>query len=90
MPPDEEPTVRIGMQQIYNTLVELKTKVEIALIKNTQTDEKIADLERDQQDHEMRIRNLEDRRWPLKQVAAITTVITAFVALVSYIISRVQ
>lgn len=66
------PVVLVGLQQIYDQLVGLNTKVEI-LINNQR------DVEARQQDHETRLRALERSRWPLPALAVLVSAATFIV-----------
>lgn len=78
MHPDTGPVVVIGLQQIYEAVVELKGTVSAVAIQHTEQGKDISD-------HELRIRALERGRWPLPAlsilIAAASLALTAVVYL---------
>lgn len=71
--------VEIGPKEIYDQLVALNTKVELAMAG-------LADEDKRGQDHETRLRSLERGRWPLPSIAvliALASAVTAAIALLT-------
>lgn len=71
-------SVRIGPRQIYDLALSTSVKVDVLLTQH-------GDLAKDSADHEVRIRNLEKRQWPLPTLAVLVAiaslVLSALVAL---------
>lgn len=74
--PDEIPlgAVTITPREIYDAVMRLTTRVETALERGDRTAERV-------EDHEARIRSLEQLRWPLPSLAAVVSVIGLIVAI---------
>ncbi|MDM4721441.1 hypothetical protein QTQ03_18215 [Micromonospora sp. WMMA1363] len=71
------PVVEIGLKEIYDQLAALNTNVQILA-------SDLKDLTRQGEDHENRLRALENTRWPLPSVAALVSVAALIVAIIGY------
>lgn len=67
--------VTITPREIYDAVMRLTTRVETALERGDRTAERV-------EDHEARIRSLEQLRWPLPSLAAVISIISVIVAVV--------
>ena len=69
-PADDVPlgAVTITPREIYDAVMRLTTRVETALERGDRTAERV-------EDHEARIRSLEQHRWPLPSVAIVLSVL---------------
>lgn len=74
MPENPPPYVVIDLRAIYDQLIVLNTKVERLVSKQDEH-------ERDNADHEARLRSLEKARWPLPAAAFLLSLITFGVAI---------
>jgi hypothetical protein len=80
--------VTIGAREIYDQLLATDRKVdgirgEVAQVANGH-----GELTKDLADHEARIRNLERGRWPLPSLAAVVSLISVVLAVISFIATR--
>ena len=74
MQSDPGPVVVIGLQQIYENVVETKAQLQLLVAQHTEQ-------ARDLSDHEGRLRALERARWPLPSLAALLSVVSLALAL---------
>jgi len=86
--PDEGPVVKIGLDAIYQTLLEVKMSLNTMLVRSEQTHERLDDQEEEIRDLKSRVKDLEDRRWPMKQVMAVVGIVGLIVTIVTYIITQ--
>lgn len=74
---DEAPlgSVTISAREIYDAVMRLTTRVETALERGDRTAERV-------EDHEARIRSLEQLRWPLPSAAVLLSLVGLIIAIV--------
>lgn len=71
-------SVTITAREIYDAVVRLTGKVDLLI-------EQQADIKKDKQDHEERIRSLERARWPLPTITVLIALLALIVALLKYL-----
>lgn len=77
--PDQGPVVVIGLKEIYDMLVAVKTQVELMV-------GDVTDVRKVNDDHEARLRSLERGRWPLPAATVLLSVGAVVVAVVALFI----
>ena len=73
--------VQIGAREIYDELKTVGVKVDHV---SSQLDGVVADVA----DHETRLRALERSRWPLPSLAAVISLVSVVLAVISFIATR--
>ncbi|GGS88602.1 hypothetical protein ACFFV7_50890 [Nonomuraea spiralis] len=80
--------VTIGAREIYDQLLQTDRKIDGVRGEVAQVAQAHGELVKDAADHEARIRALERSRWPLPSLAAVVSIISVVLAVISFIATR--
>ncbi|WP_113699195.1 hypothetical protein [Nonomuraea lactucae] len=80
--------VQIGAREIYDQLLATDRKVDAVRGEVQQVAQAHGELLKDLTDHETRIRVLERGRWPLPSLAAVISLVSVVLAVISFIATR--
>jgi len=79
---DEQLAFRITLRDVYDTVREVSTKVDVVTNSHAIMDAELRRLMAENADHEHRLRNVERRQWPLPTLAIVVSALALVATLV--------